>query len=186
MAAGVMALLMGGVLAMLIQSRRLTEGSVFQNSTVAIMQGYLEQLKNMEYGQLVCSPATTPASPITLPTLLDQSTPDPLTLSIGSPPTTMPPLGTTPSGAVDNIKVSPTTTGYPAPLGIDINNTPGNPNDDLRLNIWIWVQDLTGTATDVTNSKSITMIYTWGFPDGGRLRSYRGSVRTMRSVVPSY
>ncbi len=169
-----MVIILGGVLASLIQSRRLTEGSIYQNSTVTIMQGYVEQMKNMEYSQLNVSAATAPSTPITVATVLDQNTPDPLTLSVGSPPTTMPAIGTVPTGAVDNVKV------------VDINNTPANANDDLRITIWVWVKDLTGAAANVTSAKSVTVFYTWQFRDGNRVRSYRSSVRTVRSLVPSY
>ncbi len=172
--ASVMVIILGGVLASLIQSRRLTEGSIYQNSTVTIMQGYIEQIKNMEFSQVNVSPATTPTTPVTLATVQDQSTPDALTLSTGSPPSTMPAIGTTPTGAVNNTKI------------FDINNTPANANDNLNLNVWVWVQDLTGVAANVSNAKAITMIYTWQFKDGNRTRSFRGSVRTVRSLVPSY
>lgn len=170
----VMVIILGGVLATLLHSRRLTEGSIFQNSTVTIMQGYIEQIKNMEFAQVNVSPATTPSTPVTLATVQDQTTADPLTVSVGTPPSTMPAVGVTPTGAVNNNKV------------FDINNTPTIANDNLNLNIWVWVQDLTGTAANVTNAKAITMIYTWQVRDGNRTRSYRGSVRTVRSLVPSY
>jgi type II secretory pathway pseudopilin PulG len=169
----VLSICLGGILSTLGQSRRLTEASIFQNSTVTILQGYIEQMKNMEYDQVTVSPASG-ASTLTIPTLLDEATPDPLTVSSGTPPSTLPAIGTTPTGAVNNSRV------------IDINNTPSNPNDDLNLNLWIWVNDLTGTATNVQRAKSITIIYTWQFRDGNRIRSYRDTVRTIRSVVPSF
>jgi Tfp pilus assembly protein PilV len=170
----VMTIMLGGLLALIIQSRRLTDGSVIQNSAVTILQGYIEQMKNMDYGSVALSPSSSPSTPVTVPTVLDEATPDPLTVSWGTPPTTLPAVGTTPTGAVDNSKA------------IAMKNPAVNPSDTLNLNIWLWVQDLTGSATDVTNSKSITMIYTYDFRDGGRVRSYRGSIRTIRSVVPSF
>jgi Tfp pilus assembly protein PilV len=169
-----MTIVVGGIFATIIQSRRLTEGSIFQNSTVTVMQGYLEQMKNMEFSQLTVSAATQPGTARQVATMLDQNTPDPLVLSWGSPPNAMPAIGTVPTGAVNNIKV------------IDINNTPGNPNDNLTMNLWIWVQDLTGQAADVRDAKSITIIYTWQFTDGGRTRTYRDTVRTVRSLVPTF
>lgn len=170
----VMTILLGGLLALMIQSRRLTDGSVVQNSAVTILQGYIEQMKNMDYASLAVSPASAPGTPITVPTVLDESTPDPLTVSWGSPPTSIPAIGTTPNNAIDNVK------------SIAMKNPAVTPADTLNLTIWLWVQDLTGTATDVTNSKAVTMIYTYDFRDGGRLRSYRGSIRTIRSIVPSF
>ena len=164
----------GGILAMIIQSRRLTEGSIVQNSVVTIMQGYIEQVKSMEYGLLAVSLPTAPSVNPTIPTVLDEATPDPLTLSWGSPPTAIPAIGTTPTGAVTNTK------------SIAIKNPAVNPNDTLTLTIWVWVQDLTDIPNNVGGSKAITMIYTYQFRDGGRIKSFRNSLRTIRSVVPSF
>lgn len=168
-----MALLMAGLMAMIMQSRRLTEGSIVQNCVVTILQGYIEQMKNMDYNSLAISPSAA-GTTLTIPTQLDEATPDPLTLSWGTAPTSMPALGTTPTGAVDNSK------------SVVIRTPATVPSDTLSLNIWVWVQDLTGSATNVTSTKSITMIYTYSIRDGGRLKSYRGSIRSIRSVVPSF
>lgn len=171
--ATIMALLMGGIMAMIMQSRRLTEGSIVQNCVVTIVQGYMEQMKNMEYA--LVAPSGASASPVvTIPTMLDETTADTLTVSWGSPPSSMPALGTTPTGAVDNAK------------SVAIRTPAVTPSDTLSINIWVWVKDLTGTATNVTNAKSITMIYTYQVRDGGRTKSYRGSIRSVRSVVPSF
>lgn len=169
----IMAMIMGGIMAMIMQSRRLTEGSIVQNCVVTIVQGYIEQMKNMDYNSLTVSPSSG-GTTLTIPTRLDEATADPLTLSWGSPPTSMPALGTTPTGAVDNAKQ------------VAIRTPATTPSDTLSLNIWVWVQDLSGSATNVTNTKAITMIYTYQVRDGGRLKSYRGSIRSIRSIVPSF
>jgi prepilin-type N-terminal cleavage/methylation domain-containing protein len=171
MASVVMSIVLGGLLSMIMQSRRLTESSIVQNSAVNIVQGYLEQMKSMDYASVTLSPATGTA---TIATQLNESATDPLTLSNGTPPTTLPAIGTTPTGAVDNVK------------SIAIRYPTVNPNDTLSLNLWIWVVDLTGSSTYVTNAKSITMIYTYTFRDGGRLRQTRGTIRSIRSVVPTF
>ena len=49
---GVLAVLMVGVLSALMLSRRMTEGSIYQNSALTIIQGYIEQMKNMEFASL--------------------------------------------------------------------------------------------------------------------------------------
>ncbi len=170
----VLSIAMGGIMATLIQSRRLTEGSVYQNSAVTIMQGYVEQMKNMEYSQVIVSAATEPPAALKIPTMLDQANPDPLTLSWGTPPATMPAAGAVPTGGVTNTRV------------IDINNTPTNTKDDLEMKLWVWVQDLTGTSPDGVDAKAITVIYNWKTKDGGRERITQGSVRTIRSLVPSF
>lgn len=173
-AAIVMAMVCGGILATIIQSRRLTEGSIVQNSINTVMQGYIEQTKSMEYADLAPSLAAAPSTPVTIPTVLDSTTPDALTLSWGSPPTSLPPIGTTPTGAVDNVK------------SIAIERPAVNPNDTINLVIWVWVQDLTDIPHNVGGAKAVTMIYTYRFQDGGRVRYIRNSLRTIRSVVPSF
>lgn len=164
----------GGILAMIVQSRRLTEGSIVQNSVVTVMQGYIEQVKSMEYSLLAPSLPSAPATHPTIPTVLDQSTPDPLTLSWGTPPTSLPAIGSTPTGAISNTKV------------IAIKNPAVNPNDSITLTVWVWVQDLTDIPANVGGSKAVTLIYTYQFRDGGRIKSFRNSLRTIRSVVPSF
>ncbi|MCX6953737.1 MAG: hypothetical protein NTV51_16420 [Verrucomicrobia bacterium] len=171
----------GGVLAMMIQSRRLTEGSIVQNSIVTVMQGYIEQMKSMEYGLLAVSPPALDTS-VTLPTVKDADHPDALGLSWGSPPTTLPAIGTTPANAVDNdkdiiIKTPLKPDGTPAPI---------TAADTIKLTVWVWVQDLTDLPNNVGGSKAVTIIYTYQFRDGGRIKSIRNSLRTIRSVVPSF
>jgi len=181
-ASGVMFMLSGGILATVIQSRRLTEGSIVQNSANTILQGYIEQMKTMAFDtDLVCSPTSAPnpyvvGTSLSVPCARDETTAgqDPIYLSAGTPPTSLPAIGTTPTGAVDN------------PHTIAIKTPAVNPNDTLNLNLWLWVVDLTGTNPNVTQSKAITLIYTYQFLDGGRIRQIRGSIRSVRSVVPSF
>lgn len=178
----VMTILMGGILTTIIQTRRLTEGGIVQNSANTILQGYIEQMKNMAFDtDLVCSPVSAPnpfvpGTSLSVPCARDETTAgqDPIYLSAGTPPSSLPAIGTTPTGAVDN------------PHLIAIKTPAVNPNDSLDLNVWLWINDLTGAATNVTQSKSITIIYTYKFLDGGRVRTIRGSIRTIRSVVPSF
>jgi len=179
----VLAVLCGGILAMIIQSRRLTEGSIVQNSIVTVMQGYIEQVKSMEYGLLAPSLPSAPSTDPTIPTVLDEVTPDPLTLSWGTPPTAMPAIGTTPTGAITNTKTIAIKTPV---VNADGSTSPLNPNDTVTLTIWVWVQDLTDLANNVGGSKAVTMIYTYQIRDGGRIKSIRNSLRTIRSVVPSF
>lgn len=178
----VMTILMGGILATVIQTRRLTEGSIVQNSANTILQGYIEQMKTMAFDtDLVCSPSSAPnpyvvGTSLSVPCQRDETTAgqDPIYLSAGTPPTTLPAIGTTPTGAVDNNHT------------IAIKTPVVNANDTLNLNIWLWINDLGNPGINVTQSKSITLIYTYQFLDGGRTRYIRGSLRSIRSVVPSF
>jgi hypothetical protein len=111
-ATGVLTLALGGLLATFMQSRRLTEGSVYQNAALTIVQGYIEQIKNMDIGQMVGgydaagNPLLNPSS-FSIPVYYDRNTPDALQTSTGTPPTiTSINNGVTPAGGtvVDNLK----------------------------------------------------------------------------------
>jgi len=168
-ALGVLAMLMLGLFAGLIQSRRLTEASIYQNSANTIIQGYIEQMKNMEFEEL---------SRAVIPTRLDEATLDTLTpsaLPVIDPDTVV--LGTVPLGVTDNIKT------------VDVNNTPTITTDDLTLHIWVWVQGLDSPAAATLAQArvlGITMIYVWEHRDGAQVRRFMGNVRTIRSFVPTF
>lgn len=202
----ILAMLMIGVIAVLIQSRRLTEGSIYQNSATTIVQGYIEQMKNMELSDLpyytsagVLVPGSGTTADTSLPyynytsdtpvngpksgctanndisTRLDEANRDPLFISSGTPPdtSTIIPGAAAPSGVIDNVKL------------IDINHS-DNKSDDLQLRLWVWVQDMTGSGINATTVRSITIIYQWRVKDGTRFRYSLGSVRTIRSNVPTF
>lgn len=181
------ALLAVGVIAVfgsLLYSRRLSEGSIYQNAAVTVVQGYIEQMKNMEFTDL---PYTTSAGVVMagsgttaseIPTRLNATTADPLVISTA---TTLPDLSTITvtassalTGVTDNVKL------------IDINNTPASTTDDLRLNVRVWVQDVTNAGISATQVRSITIHYAWQGGIGSNSRIYRSSVRTIRSAVPTY
>lgn len=191
----ILVILSAGIFGALIQTRKLTEGSIRQNSANTIIQGYVEQIKNMELSELpyitkagTLMPGVIAGSPAVLQTrsatqVSDPSDPtklinqaDPFTISTS---TAIPALSailsmTPPAGVTDNIKI------------FDINNTPDIASDDLRLRIWIWINDMTDTSVDATRVRGITIIYAWravGAPDK---HSFVGSVRTIRSAVPTF
>jgi type II secretory pathway pseudopilin PulG len=163
-----------GLLGSLMQSRRLTEASIYQNTANTIIQGYIEQMKNMEVSDLTQSPIRTRLDQTTLDTL------KPSPLPVINKSTVV--LGTIPTGVEDNAKV------------FDINNTPGNPADDLRINIWVWIESLDRTLPVPATSGSlagsqcfgITLIYVWEHGSGRDTRRFMGDVRTIRSLVPSF
>lgn len=171
------------VFASLLYSRSLSEGSIYQNSAVTIVQGYIEQMKNMEFTDL---PYTTPAGTVVagsgtiatqIPTRLNAASADPIIISTA---TTIPALSTINitastalTGVTDNVKI------------IDINSTPSTA-DDLRLNLRVWIQDISNSGVSATQVRSITIQYAWQSGAGAKARVMRGSVRTIRSAVPTY
>jgi hypothetical protein len=179
-------LLSMGVLAVfssLLYARSLSEGSIYQNAAVTIVQGYIEQMKNMEFADLPYVTATGTvvagggATSSQIPTRLNATTLDPLVISTT---TTIPALSTinvtasTVTGITDNVKT------------IDINSTPAVTSDDLRLNMRVWVQDISNSALSATQVRAITIHYAWQSGASTKTRTLRSSVRTIRSAVPTY
>lgn len=216
-AVGVLTIAVGGVLATFMQSRRLTEGSVYQNAALTIVQGYIEQIKNMDMNQMVGDPSgnlVLPAGSYTIPVYFDKNNPDALKTSTGSPPTVaMMNKGVTPVGVgvQDNLKgfdmakdldatdltnvddLSYATTSQATwqlvwPGAIDYSNA--NPatstgKSHLHLNVWVWVKDESVVAHRSTKIFSITLVYTWAYADGGRVRYVTDTIRSLRSAVPT-
>lgn len=210
----VLAVAMGGIFASLMQSRRLTEGSVVQNSALTIVQGYIEQMKNMELKEVVGG-VDTDGVPLLntnsfgIPTQLDATTTDTLQTSTGSPPllSSIVP-GVTPSGVVDNLRGYDIlkdstdtsldltdsgdaatgsvvwTTAWPGASTYPAATTVGRTH--LKMNIWVWVTDLTGSSSSAQRVFGVTLIYTWQYLDGGRVKYHLGTVRTIRSTVPTF
>ncbi|WP_324726061.1 hypothetical protein [Actomonas aquatica] len=178
-----MSVVFAGTLGAFVQSRRMTEGSVFQNSATTVIQGYLEQIKNMDFweipyydgGTLYRGSVTT--ADATIYTQLDSVTMDTLQISSCAPilPANVTPgVVPTTAGLVDNYKV------------IDINDTPDTTQDDLRMHLWVWVSSLDNTAGGVGPSRCIRIVYTWSFNNGGISRANVDSITTVRSVVPTF
>lgn len=214
-AAGVLTLTLGGLLATFLQSRRLTEGSVYQNAALTIVQGYIEQMKNMDIGEMVGgydasgNPQLNTAS-FALPVYYSNAVLDQIQTSTGTPPSiTAINNGITPAGGavVDNLKsfdmakdmssadmttadnltyattaqvtwqtVWPGARNYPA-------STVRTGKNDLHLNLWVWIKDESVAAQRSSKIYSVTVIYTWAYNDGGRVRYVSDVIRTLRSAV---
>lgn len=177
---GLITMTMLGIIAALLQSRRLTESSIGQNAVVTVVQGYLEQMKNMEFASLPYTSGGTVyagggATAAQIPTRLNESTTDPLTISTGAiPAMSAVTWANGLSGVVDNNRT------------VDINQTLTNTADDLPLKLWVWIQDVSDASVSATQVRAITIIYQWQVKDGSRIRILKASVRTIRSSVPTF
>jgi len=215
-ALSILCLVLGGVLAALMQSRRLTEGSVIQNSAMTVVQGYMEQIKNMELKDVVNAPKDPAAGGVAslsasfaIPTRFKEPPAtgsddgvDSLWTTPGNPPdpSTLTP-GVTPNGIVDNLKDFPDVSGssgspltwstlWPGALSFPtpsaLVQTSTAYATDLHLNIWAWVQDLTATTPNATQVYGFTMIYTWQYQDGNKTKYVMGTIHSIRSAVPTF
>ncbi len=201
-ASAILGVVVAGSLAALLQSRRLTEGSIYQSAATTVVQGYLEQIKETAIDQIPYYSGTTliPGSEndpivgvsstkrrLAIKTLLNNTDVDSigatngetitdfLLISSGNPinPKTMVPNGPVPAGVEENLKV------------IDLNKT-ASKGDDLRIRLWVWVQDASNTGIDATSVRSITIVYQWAHNDGRKTRWFVSSTRSLRSAVRSF
>jgi hypothetical protein len=177
-ALGLIALMSTSLITASILARRLTEVAVYNSSVASIMQGYLEQIKNMPYDMLPISPASGTSmsassytSLYSLATQKDDVTADPLILSPLSALTLSsvhPPA--IPSAVYDNSKT------------FDVNRAA-----DLTVHIWVWIEDVTPSGYGATQqAKALTLLYMWQIQDGSTTRSYPGVIKNLRSLVPTY
>ena len=207
-AMGVMSILITGILAALLQTRRLASASVAQNCAITIVQGYVEQLKNIPLQQFVnANPVDTQNSPnlttsFVLPTMKDQSN---TTIQLSTTPSSVSlatlmgsPYGVTPAGVYDNLQTfdmdlltAGTGTTWAA-IWPGANTTltpyPGTipRTTDLRMNFWVQVRDLTPAASSRCKAYGFIIVYTWQYVDGGRIKFAMDSVRSIRSAVQTF
>jgi type II secretory pathway pseudopilin PulG len=207
-ATGLLAIMLGGILSSLIQMRRQAAASVAQNTALTIVQGYIEQIKNIPLQQFVNSdPADKQNNPrltvsFALPTLKDQNaalgslltTPSTVLLSTltGAKP------GVTPTGAVDNLQSfdmdsrQAQGTASWATVWPGANSTltpypatvPGK--TDLRMNFWVQISDLSPSSSAQSKVYSVVIVYAWQYLDGGIIKYRMDSVRTIRSGVQTF
>ena len=128
-----------GTISGMLQSRRMTEGSIYQNTAATIAQGYIEQMMNMEF-TLLDAPVITQ--------LFSQGTDDSLT---PSPLPSDPEVGNAATD-VENVR------------RIDINNTPTDTGDDLTIRFVLYIEDLSDLAAGIGESRKIILRYRYTNP----------------------
>lgn len=191
-ATGILTMICLGVLQAMLQSRRMTEGSVRQASVASLVQGYMEQIKALKYAadaqnDLPSSPAASPGSTAAdwnaytsgefgvVPVLEAKNALQEKTyiyLAYGPAPTT----SNTSSLPTDVSKHSER---------VDIDNMSSD-RDDTVLDMWVWVNDLVDTSRpNVQKCKKIVIVYQYTVRDGGRVRYFTDSMRSIRSIVPT-
>lgn len=173
-ASAILSMVMLGVLQGMLQSRRMTEGSVRQASVASLVQGYMEQMKSLKYGDLTVSPTATPGTGLASDwnaaneVVLKDSTQTNtiIYLAVGNAPTSLPAISSLPTDASLHTET------------VDIDSATNS-----TLSMWVWINDLTGA--NVVSCKSIVVVYQWTVKDGGRVKNFSDMVRTVRSVVPT-
>ena len=191
-AGGILAMVVMGTLQGMMQSRRMTESSIRQATVASLVQGYMEQIKSLKYAStlnaLPSSPSVTPSGGTLAawqaylgtagtddsnPTLiLKDSNQSDVTFCIcaGAAPASLPAIGTLPTDASFHTE------------SVDIDNI-NSTTDNTQLNMWVWINNLSGT--NLQDCKSIVIVYQWTVKDGGRIVYYSDMTRSIRSIVPT-
>ena len=79
-AMAVFSLIASGIVGLAIQSRRMAESAIRENTAATVTQGYLEQIKSIEYSALV--DAIADPGNVAIGTKTDQDTNDPIMLNV--------------------------------------------------------------------------------------------------------
>lgn len=208
-ALAIMTMIIGGVLATLLQTRRLGTASIAQSCAITIVQGYVEQLKNIPFKDFINGTGSQSDIPqlsasYSLPTKKDQTSSDPINTIETTPPSIPASTllngtpGVTPTGVYDNLQsfdmdstnTAGTTTWAAAWPGANTSLVPYPTNkpgaNDLRMNFWVQITDLTPNATPKCKAYGILIVYTWQYIDGGKIKYAKDSVRTIRSAVQTF
>lgn len=150
-----------GVLAGLLQARKMTEGSIYVATATTVAQGYIEQIKNMDFNLLDSS---------TIPELISQGTADTLTIS----PMTADVESGNPNTDVVNVR------------SIDINNTPENAQDDLEINFVVYIDNITDEANGVSDARRIVL--RWFYTDNTTRANVAvgNTLYAIRSRIPTF
>ncbi len=157
-AMSIMTIIGFGTISGLLQARRMTEGSIYQNTAATVAQGYIEQLKNMDFALLDL--------PI-IPDLINQGLPDSLIISDL-------PEDPEEGDEADVINVRK----------IDINNTPDHAGDDLELKIVAYIEDITDAAAGIGDARRLIVRYEYKNPSTGAAMG--NTLYCIRSRVSTY
>ncbi len=175
-----MATVMVGFLGANIQSRRVTESSVLHAAATSMIYGIIEQIKQLDYATLLPNYETDPFAPTakTPPYIrvrLNQSTVVWLQVvhtlaSTEAAPTTPQGPTTTPAPSATAASVG----GVANFLGaIPLSTVTGTTSQQINLDIWIWIDEIPDTDSDVSEVKKVTIVYTYSYLDGSVERVVR-------------
>lgn len=163
-----------------IQSRRLTESSVLHAAATSLVYGIIEQIKQLDYTNLLPNYEEDPADP-------DNLSPPYVRVRINQDKivwlrvvhTTAPTDGSDPTPAAPT--TTPGTAVTAASLGaidnfignIPLSTVTGTASQQINLNMWVWIDEIPNDDDDVSEVKKITVVYTYSYLDGSVTRIVR-------------
>ncbi len=155
---GIMSL---GILNGMLQARRLTEGSIYLGTATTVAQGYIEQMKNMDYRLL---------DKTTIPDFMSQGHLDSLVVS---------PFPVDP-------EVGNPDTDVPNSRALDINNTPENATDDLVIDYVVYIEDITDENNGIGNARRIVLRWSYLSNSPSGPHRFQNTLYAIRSKVPTF
>ncbi len=159
--ASILSLVGMGVVSGLLQTHRMTQGSINEGTAMTVSQGYLEQMKNMQFSLL--------DNPV-IDELINQGVADTLTVS----PT------------ADNPEVGHDACDIPNVKLLDMNNTPDDTTDDLALSIVLYIDDITNAAAGIGDARRIILRYEFADSTNNGGKTVTGTLFTIRSNIPTF
>ncbi len=166
---------LAGFLASFVQSRRVTEASVMHAAATSLIYGLVEQMKGFDYNTLMPSTAVDPNAP-------SSSTPPYIRVRINQSLTVWLRTVYTPApGAPAAPTVTPNPTATAASLGaidnvipaLPLSTATGTRSQQLAVNLWVWIDEFPDVNRDVQAVKRITLVYTYTYNDGMKVRTLR-------------
>lgn len=158
---GVFTVICLGVFAVVIQIRRLAENNVYENTALTMAQGYVEQLRSLPFGELVNVSSVGTAN-----------------LALMSANGAGALLTDTSGGSLNDNEWTRET------VMLDRDQT-GRDTQPMVFRFRVDLADLRSLTTSGANGVEIILTYEYTLPDG-RNRAVLRTLRTVRSVVPSY
>lgn len=174
-AMSVLVVLMLGFIGSFLHSRRVTEASVLHAAASSLVYGIVEQLKGVDYLELLPSQSVDGNAPAALTppyvrVRINQDLTQWLRVVYTQAPDTPAAPTTTPAasataaslGAIDNV-IGP----------LPLSTTTGTAAQTLRLTAWLWIDEIPDVTNDVAEVKRVTLVYTYTFNDGRTVRTIR-------------
>ncbi len=160
---GIFSIVAASTIAAMMQSRRLTEASLRQNTAQVTAHGYLEQLKGLPFNQLTTSDVPEPTVPkVKVRFGNGDDADDELILSR---------LPRSKATEVPNVRL------------LDVNNTPNDPSDDSRVTFAVYVERVNESVNSSGPARLISISYTWLEPTVSGWRQRSDIISCIRSDI---
>lgn len=187
----IQATVMLGIIGSFIHSRRLTESTVLNAACTSVVYGIVEQIKQLEYTDLLPSQVVDPTDAGNTPApnvrvRINQNTVK--WLQVVYTPMQADGTAATPKGPTTTPSPTASRVGVAADgsnavdnwIGsIPLSTVTGTMSQQINLNLWIWIDEIPDAY--VSEVKKITLVYSYSYVDGSVTRFVRDREVFLRS-----